>query len=153
MTQNPAMPIRPEHRWLYPIDWPEISRIVRFVRAGGRCERCKRPHGRRVAQLPGTDGSWWDADTREWRDGRGRPLRRQPGYVALDAIRMTRKPVYLATAHLNHDPSFNGPRWRNLAAFCPRCHMIHDAAEHRRRRWWNAFRRRALGDLFTGRYL
>jgi hypothetical protein len=152
MTQNRAMPIRPEHRWLYPIDWPEISRIVRFKRAGGRCERCRRPHGRHVVQLAGTDGIWWDVEIAAWRDGRGRPLRRQPAFVPLDAIRMTRRPVYLATAHLNHDPTFSGPRWRNLAALCPRCHMIHDAPEHRRRRWWNAFRRRALGDLFTGRY-
>jgi hypothetical protein len=27
--------------------------------------------------------------------------------------------------------------------------MIHDAAEHRRRRWYNAYRRRALGDLLA----
>jgi hypothetical protein len=152
MIQNRAMPIRPEHRWLYPIDWPEISRIVRFQRGGGRCEYCRRPHGRHVAQLLESDGAWWDVEIRSWRDGRGRLLRRPPRFIALDAIRMTRRPVYLATAHLNHDPSFSGPRWRNLAALCQRCHMIHDAAEHRRRRWWNAFRRRALGDLFTGRY-
>ena len=149
------MPIRPEHRWLYPIDWPEISRIVRFTRAGGRCEHCQRPHGRR-ATLLGTDGIWWDTEIHAWRDGRGRQLRRQlrrqPGFVPLEAIGMTRTPVYLATAHLNHDPTFNGLRWRNLAALCQRCHMIHDAAEHRRRRWWNAFRRRAIGDLFSGRY-
>jgi len=30
--------------------------------------------------------------------------------------------------------------------------MLHDAAEHRFQRWWNAFRRRALGDLFLGQY-
>ncbi len=64
MIQNRAMPIRPEHRWLYPIDWPEISRIVRFERAAGRCEHCRRPHGRHVAQLVGTNGVWWDADIR-----------------------------------------------------------------------------------------
>lgn len=146
------MPIRPEHRWLYPIDWPEISRIVRFTRAGGRCEHCQRPHGRRATLLLGTDGVWWDTEIHAWRDGRGRQLRRQPGFVPLDAIGMTRTPVYLATAHLNHDPTFSGPRWRNLAALCQRCHMIHDAAEHRRRRWWNAFRQRAIGDFFSGRY-
>ena len=30
------MPIRPEYRWLYPIDWPQLSAMVRFARAGGR---------------------------------------------------------------------------------------------------------------------
>ncbi|RZF63483.1 hypothetical protein EWE75_15675 [Sphingomonas populi] len=146
------MPIRPEHRWLYPIDWPEITNFVRFVRAKGRCEQCRRPHGHYAAQLADADGVWWDRDARAWCDGRGRPLRSQPAFVALENIRMTRRPVYLATAHLNHDPSDSGRRWRNLAAFCPRCHMKHDADEHRRRRWWNAFRRRAVGDLFNGRY-
>lgn len=60
-------------------------------------------------------------------------------------VRVTR--VYIACAHLNHDPTDNASR--NLAALCQRCHMIHDAAEHRRRRWRNAYRRRALGDLLA----
>ena len=29
------MPIRPELRYFYPIDWPQISHWVRFVRAKG----------------------------------------------------------------------------------------------------------------------
>src|SRR3546814_11774329 len=48
---------------------------------------------------------------------------------------------------LNHDPTDNAPL--NLAALCQRCHMIHDADEHRRRRWLNAYRRRAVADLFA----
>jgi hypothetical protein len=53
-------------------------------------------------------------------------------------------------AHLDHDPTNNNDR--NLAALCQRCDMFHDADEHRRRRWQNAFRRRAMGDLYLGRY-
>ncbi len=49
------MLIRPELRWFYPIDWPELSRAIRFGRAGGRCEACGRPHGQAVSCLP--DGS------------------------------------------------------------------------------------------------
>jgi len=52
------MPIRPENRWLYPIDWQQLSATVRFRRAGARCEQCGRPHLRRVAHLG--DGRWWD---------------------------------------------------------------------------------------------
>jgi hypothetical protein len=37
-------------------------------------------------------------------------------------------------------------------AFCQRCHLQHDRQEHRRRRWLTLFRRKALGDLFLGRY-
>ena len=136
------MPIMAEHRWLYPIDWPELSRLIRFGRAKGRCEHCRRPHGARVFHLG--DGRWWDAERRQWRDGRGRRTR-VAGADLVAIVRTTR--VYIACAHLNHDPTDNGPR--NLAALCQRCHMIHDAAEHRRRRWFNAYRRRALGDLLA----
>ena len=142
MIQNRAMPIAPEHRWLYPIDWPELSALVRFERAGGRCEGCGRPHGRTICHLG--DGRWWDADRRCWRDGKGRRIR-APGNNVVAFVRSTR--VYIACAHLNHDPTDNAPR--NLAALCQRCHMIHDAAEHRRRRWLNAYKRRAIGDMLA----
>jgi hypothetical protein len=29
------MPIRPEFRWLYPINWPQLSALIRFKRAQG----------------------------------------------------------------------------------------------------------------------
>ncbi|MFS0738969.1 hypothetical protein ABC347_18130 [Sphingomonas sp. 1P06PA] len=150
------MPIAREHRWLYPIDWRELSAYIRFGRAKGRCERCHRPHGRDVLHLG--NGIWWDEDATRWRDGQGRRVRSlpdpdeltriQPGFDGIAApaqMRVTR--VVLASAHLNHDPGDNRPR--NLAALCQRCHMRHDADEHRRRRWRNAFLLRAAGDLFT----
>ena len=34
------MPIRAEHRWFYPIDWPQLSAVIRFERAAGQCQRC-----------------------------------------------------------------------------------------------------------------
>jgi hypothetical protein len=155
MTHRIVMPIAREHRWLYPIDWRELSAVIRFGRAKGRCEQCQRPHGHDIRHLG--DGVWWDEQRARWRDGEGRAVRRlptpdelirmQPGLVGIDpppALRVTH--VVLATAHLNHDPGDN--RSRNLAALCQRCHMRHDATEHRRRRWHNAFRRRAMGDLF-----
>lgn len=70
------MPIRREYRWLYPIDWPQLTDVIRFERAGGRCERCGRPHGQLVAQLG--DGRWWDAERGYWRTMRGRRARRLP---------------------------------------------------------------------------
>jgi hypothetical protein len=58
--------------------------------------------------------------------------------------------VVLAAAHLDHDPTNTRPR--NLRALCQRCHILHDQAEHQRRRRlaWRA--KRALGDLFLGPY-
>ena len=143
------MPIRPQHRWLYPIDWPQISASIRFGRAQGRCERCGRPHGRIVIHLG--DGRWWDDDAKTWRNGKGKALARLPARAPSpegEAIRTTK--VILAAAHLDHDPGNNRPR--NLKAFCQRCHMLHDRDEHQRRRRLTLRRRNALGDLFLGPY-
>lgn len=134
------MPIRPENRWFYPIDWPQLSNAIRFGRARARCERCKRPHMRRVLHLG--DGRWWDADARRWRSDCGKIMGVRGPVLA--NVRSTY--VVLACAHLDHDPGNNDPT--NLAALCQRCHMLHDAAEHRWQRWWNAFRRRAIRELF-----
>jgi hypothetical protein len=142
MIHRIAMPIRAENRWLYPIDWPQVSSAIRFVRAGARCERCRRPHRRHVAHLG--DGRWWDGAATGWRDGDGRRIAMRRGAVPLAGVRTTY--VVLACAHLDHDPGNNAAG--NLAALCQRCHMLHDAAEHRWQRWWNAFRRRAIRDLF-----
>ena len=150
------MPIAPQHRWFYPIDWRELSRFVRFTRAKGRCEHCRRPHGRVVRHLG--NGVWWDEERATWRDGRGRRVRALPHPDALGRDQFALagfEPrswlpitcVVLASAHLNHDPGDNRPR--NLAALCQRCHMAHDAPEHRRRRWLNAYRARAIGDLLA----
>jgi hypothetical protein len=153
-----AVPIRPDHRWLYPIDWPELSRLIRFRRARGRCEGCGRPHGADVIHLD--DGRWWDEERGRWRDARGR---RVAGLPRPDRTRAAqgsllgeggylhrRTRVVLATAHRDHDPGNNAGA--NLAALCQRCHLLHDRPEHRRRRWATLFHRRALGDLFLGPY-
>ena len=140
------MPIRPQHRWLYPLDWAQLSAVIRFERAGGRCEQCKRPHGMQVRHLG--DGRWWDETISAWRSGQGRPLPRL-SLSCSDGSVLTTK-VVLATAHLDHDPSNN--QSHNLKAFCQRCHLIHDRAEHQRRRWITLRMRKALGDLFLGHY-
>jgi hypothetical protein len=53
------------------------------------------------------------------------------------AVRQTR--VYLATAHRNYDMSVNAAS--NLAAWCQRCHILHDAPGHYRRRQATLMRR------------
>ena len=140
------MPIRPELRWLYPIDWTELSRVIRFERAKGRCETCGRPHGRLISHLG--DGRWFDPETECWRDGQGRAI----DWIGFsdDGGQLRRTRVVLATAHLDHNPSNN--RAKNLKALCQRCHLLHDRPEHRRRIRITLRRRRALGDLFDGPY-
>jgi hypothetical protein len=146
-ADNPSyrMPIRPETRWFYPIDWPILSRQIRFGRAGGRCEKCGRPHGQTVRCLP--DGRWWDGAGASWQDSTGAPAA-WPDIVDYTRVRMTK--VVLAACHVDHDPANN--RSRNLKAWCQRCHLLHDRAYHRRQARITYRLRRALGDLFDGPY-
>jgi len=141
------VPIRQQHRWLYPIDWRELSAAIRFKRAKGRCEHCGRPHGRIVKHLG--DGRWWDEERATWRCGKGRVVRPLPKPEPESQTARTTR-VILATAHLDHDPTNN--RFGNLKALCQRCHMIHDRKEHVRRRRLTYRMRKALGDLFLGPY-
>ena len=83
-----------------------------------------------------------DAAAGRRRDWKGRLLNAQPAAAEIaTAVRRTR--VYLATGHRNHDTSENAPT--NLAAWCQRCHILHDGPEHRRRRHANRQRRQASG--------
>ena len=140
-----GMPIRRELRDLYPAHWSELSRRVRFERAGGVCQGCGRPHGTTVRCLP--DGRWYDQTRQAWRDRRGR-IARWPDLEQVAQMRTTH--VVLAAAHLDHDPTNN--RLRNLRSFCQRCHLIHDRPHHLVRRRITYLLRRALGDLFLGPY-
>lgn len=63
------MSIRLEHRFFYPIAWPQLSDAIRFRRARGRCEACAHPHLQRV--FHSGDGRWEGAEISDWRDGQG----------------------------------------------------------------------------------
>jgi hypothetical protein len=87
-----SVPIKPELRWFYPIDWPQISRQVRFERAAAFV-RTGRPHGMTVRCLP--DGRWFDTARHTWRDDRGRPA--QSHLLTLPTrtlVRFARWPLY-----------------------------------------------------------
>ncbi|WP_062212796.1 hypothetical protein [Aureimonas sp. AU12] len=144
------MPIKPEMRGFYPIDWEQLSASIRFRRANGRCEQCKRPHKRLVCQL--TDGRWYDDEAQRWRDEKGRGTRanlpspeRLPSEIPARYVY-----VVIACAHLDHDVANNDAA--NLRALCQRCHLAHDRPRHRTQRWLTWRASKAIGDLFTGRY-
>ena len=102
------MPIRPENRDRYPADWPDISKAIRFGRAGGRCE-CRGECG--MVHVQGI------ADDDRCPNWHGHPS------VATGAN------VVLTVAHLNHTPEDCRPE--NLAAMCQGCHLRYDADHHR----------------------
>ena len=98
------MPIRASLRWFYPIDWPQLSQEIRFVRAKGRCETCARRHKDNVLCLP--DGRWFDKAESCGVDGHGNRCL-APWGADLNQLRTTR--VILAAAHLDHDPANSAP--------------------------------------------
>jgi integrase-like protein/resolvase-like protein len=123
----------------------ELSSQVRFDRAEGRCQRCRRPHLTLIRCLP--DGRWFDEQATTWRDRRGRTAR-WSDLVEATQFQMTR--VVLAAAHLDSDPT--NSRLTDLRALCQRCHLLHDRSHHLAQRWITYRRRQALGDLFLGPY-
>jgi hypothetical protein len=139
------MSIRKDLLSLYPADWPEISHHVRFVRAGGRCELCCRPHGQLILCLP--DGRWRALHDRDWYTGAGVRI---AAPALSDQTEEWLSLVILATAHLDHDPRNNADE--NLLALCQRCHILHDFMHHQVQRRLTYLARYALGDLFLGLY-
>lgn len=99
------MPIKPENKHLYPPNWPEISKFIRFQRAGGKCEQCGLPNYAHV-----------NKHTREL------CLPDEP-----DAIQ-----IILTVAHLDHDPRNND--YANLKAMCQRCHNRYDIGHRKQTR-------------------
>ncbi len=95
------MPIRPEERSRYPKDWPEISKRIRTVRSGGRCE-CR-------------------GECRSGHSGRCNAWNGQPHPV-------TRSTVVLTVAHRDHTPE--NVDETNLFAACQKCHLSYDAEHH-----------------------
>lgn len=107
------MPIRPSERHRYPKDWKSIRQRI-LDRSGHRCELCGVENG---------------AIGRRKRDGTFEHFEGMEAEVAsLEGVRLTR--IVLTVAHLDHTPENNADA--NLRALCQRCHLAHDATEHRR---------------------
>ncbi len=96
------MPIRPENRKRYPKDWREISKRIRFGRAGGRCE---------FTTAHGLDRGHDEQGRCTARHGKPHPI--------------TGSTVVLTVAHLDHVPENCADE--NLLAGCQRCHNTYDA--------------------------
>lgn len=106
-----------------------------------RCRCCGRPDGVVVRCLP--DGRWYDGADETWRDGRGRrvPWPEATEYAAttdilvgVEALRITRSAV------------------ERVRLLCNRCRRLEGAVHGRARARISILLRRAIGDLFLGRY-
>lgn len=93
------MPIKPENKHRYPINWKEISEDIRFNRAKNKCEVCG-----------AINYSYVNKYTRE--------LCTQDEDDAIQII--------LTVAHLDHIPE--NCDYSNLKAMCQKCHNSYDAS-------------------------
>lgn len=129
------MPIRPENRHRYPPSWHEISRRIRFERAGSRCEcegECGVDHAKE-AERCGIENFC------------GPPLNRCQAAHDLNHP-VTRSMVVLTVAHLDHTPENCADD--NLKAMCQGCHNRYDMPKRREGILQRARALLAIGDLF-----
>jgi hypothetical protein len=126
----------------YPKDWKEISKRIRFERAGNKCEWCGVGNGNWVLR----DGE----KVREWNDGvlidghiyvanvdeDGHDISETECFRANDAhpTRIILTVAHLGTAHADGTPGDKHDKMdvrdENLAALCQKCHLNYDRDEH-----------------------
>ena len=113
----------------YPSNWKEISRRIRFERAGGRCEWCGVRHGHFRNEM----GQSFETKKEFW-----------VMFGKRTKVRIVQ--IILTTAHLGIDKPDGTPgdksdtmdcREENLAALCQRCHLGFDREDHVRSRRTN----------------
>lgn len=139
------MPIKPENRGRYPVNWKEIRAEI-LKRAGDCCEQCKAPNRLMIARGEGPDAGTYiteDAEVYDDADGTHRGYARMSDYTYDRWIR-----VVLTIAHLDHTPENCAPE--NLRAWCQRCHLRYDAKHHAENARRTRRERKAVGDLFSG---
>ncbi len=127
------MPIRPEFAHLYRgLKWKE-RRAEILERDRNRCKHCHAKNGRliqrRIARAD--KRMWWRYVNRKGVETYGM-WRNEKGQRDVPANTFTREffvGVQLGVAHLDHDPENDDDS--NLAALCRRCHIVHDANQHK----------------------
>ncbi len=128
------MPIRPENRLRYPPDWGAIRNRI-LERSGNCCEgspaypECRARNG------------WYRVKGGDIGDVAPRDI-----LLDFDDDELVR--IVLTIAHLDHTPENCDES--NLRAWCQRCHLTYDAAEHAQTARRTRRSGKALGDFFEG---
>ncbi len=149
------MPIKKERAHLYPPEWPEIRRRI-LRRADNKCEVCGLPqyavgHRNKNGEfVPLSGNAPCDAAGQGLHHPSMKPLTYAEAreFAALYNTDLDANHpqdyygnrwfvIVLTVAHLNHDETDS--REENLAAWCQRDHLRHDAEHHKK----NAARTRA----------
>ncbi len=116
------MPI--DYKTYHP-KWSLISRLIRFVRANNRCEKCGVLNGSFINRFK--DGSYKYAFPVQLEEFYY--LTKKQSYSTQQALtRLELTKIVLTVAHIDHDKNNN--RFWNLAAWCQKCHLQHDIKQH-----------------------
>lgn len=131
----------PMQRERYPANWEEISRRIRFERAGGKCEQCAAPHGGLIVRHSGNPAlfvEYREAEDRYyWPDGTRVEARLSEFPEGYDSPKFVK--VILTVHHIGIDKADGTAgdphdkmdcRDENLIALCQRCHLKADGKLH-----------------------
>lgn len=106
----------------YHPKWHLISRLIRFKRAGNKCEKCGVPNHSFITR--DKEGNWHYrfgvADLEFFMQAEAKPQKIAKDFECTYVV--------LTVAHIDHDKTNN--RFWNLAAWCQRCHLKHDLQQH-----------------------
>lgn len=143
----------------YPSDWKDISKRIRFERAGNKCEWCGIPNHILAIRKRGTPDyliETIDSDcVYTWPDGRWIKLSELPdGYDYDHPTRIVLTVAHLGTDHPDgrkgdkHDKM--DVREENLAALCQACHLNFDRDEHKENSKKTRLRKKLIKIAATG---
>lgn len=116
------MPIN--YREYHP-KWSLISRLIRFKRAGNKCEWCGVKNGDIIKR--NKNGTFRFPCSTDWD-----MIHARINYCLSNMAESLKHhgftKIVLTVAHLDHDKTHN--RFNNLAALCQKCHLNHDKNHH-----------------------
>lgn len=106
----------------YHPKWSLISRLIRFNRAQNKCEKCKVPNHAFITR--DKKGHWTYRFSLKFLNGL-----KQEGWKPTEIAKgFDCTYIVLTVAHIDRDKTNN--RFWNLAAWCQRCHLLHDKEQH-----------------------
>lgn len=123
----------------YPSDWKDISKRIRFERAGNKCEWCGIPNHIMACRKRGTQEylieTIDDYAVYRWPDGSPIKLSELPeGYDYDHPTRIVLTVAHLGTHYPDGRPGDKHDKMdvrdENLAALCQRCHLLYDIDDH-----------------------
>lgn len=123
----------------YPKNWKEISKRIRFERAGNKCEWCGIPNSILAIRKRGTPEYLIETIDAEcvytWPDGRWIKMSELPdGYDYDNPTKIVLTVAHLGTPYADGTVASKHEKMdvrdENLAALCQRCHLLYDSDDH-----------------------